>query len=415
MASMTSRPALAVAVCAIVFPSAVFAQRAVSDAQQPLFSEPRIIGDTLARLQNFGGDDTGRPKDGFYPELGQMITGSGWISAGPGYRHHLFGGHALVEASAGISWRLYKAAQARFELPYLAHERLAIGSKVLWQDFTQVRYFGVGTDTQKADISDYRLRSTNVVGYAAWRPRPHLVVTGAAGVVGRPRLSESAGAFDRDDPDTLTVHADDPAVSRLRQPRFTHAEVAVAFDTRNHPSYPTSGGIVRGAMSTYRDQAGGAFTFNRYETEAAGFVPVARRGVFAAHVWTVFSSTAAGREVPFYFLPALGGHNTLRGYDDYRFHDRHLLVANLESRWALLEHVDGAVFFEAGNVAGRAVDLDFDRTSVGVGLRLHTEKTTLARFDVGHSPEGWRVLLKLSDSLRLGRFNKRTAPLPFVP
>jgi hypothetical protein len=32
--------------------------------------------------------------------------------------------------------------------------------------------------------------------------------------------------------------------------------------------------------------------------------------------------------VPFYLLPSLGGKNTLRGYYDYRFHDRNMEVFN---------------------------------------------------------------------------------------
>ena len=39
-----------------------------------------------------------------------MITGPGWISAGPGYRHHLLGGRALIMASSAVSWRFYKMA-----------------------------------------------------------------------------------------------------------------------------------------------------------------------------------------------------------------------------------------------------------------------------------------------------------------
>jgi hypothetical protein len=40
-----------------------------------------------------------------------MVTGAGWISAGPGYRRHFFDGHAFVDASTAISWRAYKMAQ----------------------------------------------------------------------------------------------------------------------------------------------------------------------------------------------------------------------------------------------------------------------------------------------------------------
>ena len=413
--SVNARLSIAALLAALILPALARAQAAPAAPREPLFEEPQLIVKGMARANQFKRGDDEAPRDGFYPELGQMITGSGWISAGPGYRRHFLGGAALIDASAAVSWRLYKVAQTRLEFPALANDRLTLGTKLLWQDFTQVRYFGVGPGTSVDDISDYRIRTTNLVGYAEWRPFEHVAVTGSAGILSRPTLRESAGAFDRGDPDTLTVHASDPAVALTRQPRFAHAEVAVIADTRDYPSHPSSGAVARAAWSTYRDQSGGAFTFDRYEGEAAYFLPVLRSGVVAAHLWGVFSATGEGREVPYYLLPSLGGQNTLRGFDDYRFHDRNFVVFNLESRWTLLEHLDGAIFFDAGDVAARAGDVDFDRTSVGVGLRLHTIETTLARFEVARSREGWRVMFKLTDALRLGRFNKRMATIPFVP
>ena len=114
-------------------------------------------------------------------------------------------------------------------------------------------------------------------------------------------------------------------------------------------------------------------------------------------------------------LPSLGGGNTLRGYHDYRFHDRDLLVVNAESRWALFTHVDAAAFVDAGNVAARVSDLNLDKTSYGGGLRVHSRSATFARLDVAHSREGWLVFLKLSDPFRLNRRALRSTVIPFVP
>ncbi len=388
---------------------------AQSQPTKALLNEPRLLEKAMSLAEGFGTNEDGIPDDGFYVELGHMITGSGWISAGPGYRRHLFGRRAVIDMSAAVSWRASKIAQGRLEFSHLAKDRLTLGSKILWQDFTQVRYFGLGPDTLEADVSDYRIQASNVVAYATWRPRPYVSVGATAGWLSRPSVSSSTGAFDRDEPDIATRHAGDPAAALARQPRYAHAELSIAADNRDHPSYPTSGGVVRFAWSTYRDQPTGTLTFDRYEGAAAYFLPLGGRGVIAGGVAGVFSNTLDGRTVPFYFMPSLGGHNTLRGYADYRFHDRHMIVANIESRWALFDHVDTAVFFDAGNVAARSDDLDLARTSYGVGVRLHTSRTTVARFDVGRSTEGWRFLLKLSDPLRLVRLTKRTAALPFVP
>jgi hypothetical protein len=389
-----------------------------AEADRPaLFKEPSFIARNIGRAEQYTRDEReGRRRDGFYPELGHMMTGSGWISAGPGFRQHVFNDQALVDVSAAVSWRAYKAAQARFELPYLADERLTIGAKALWQDLTQVRYYGAGSDTTVAGVSDYRLESANVVGYANWSATPALTVSASGGWLRAPRLMPSAGTFDRDDPDTLVVHSMESAANLIRQPSYLHGEAALTFDTRDHPGYPTRGGLYRAAGSRFHDRSGRGFSFDRVELEAARFIPVASdRGVIALHWWTVLSHTAAGQQVPFYMLPSLGGHNTLRSFADYRFHDRHMMVATIESRWALFPHIDGAVFLDAGNVAARIGDLDLGHTSAGFGIRLHTRTSTLARFDIARGDEGWRFVFKMTDVLRLARLARRTAPLPFVP
>ena len=63
-------------------------------------------------------EDAGGAKDGLYPQLGGMIPGSG-LATGPGYRQHLFGDAAVVDASAAISWRRYSMMQSKIEWPAL--------------------------------------------------------------------------------------------------------------------------------------------------------------------------------------------------------------------------------------------------------------------------------------------------------
>jgi outer membrane protein assembly factor BamA len=140
--------------------------------------------------------------------------------------------------------------------------------------------------------------------------------------------------------------------------------------------------------------------------------------VIALRGWAVFSETSGGNTVPFYLLPSLGGKNTLRGYYDYRFHDRDMEVFNAESGWGLFTHLDAAVLVDADKVASQARDLDFShfRTSYGAGLRVHTRQSTIGRLDVGHSPEGWRIVFEVSDPFKHSTLSGgRTEVIPFVP
>ena len=409
------RPARVAALLAF---AAVLAAAPVSaqDRQAALLPEPQIVTKAVDLVTQFKRDEAATPKDGFYPDVGHMITGAGWISIGPGYRHRLFADRAVVDLSTAISWRAYKIAQARFELPSLASGHVAVGSQVLWQDLTQVVYYGAGPDSTEAGKSDYRLQASNAVLYATVRPNRIVSVTGRLGWLTRVGVSSSTGPFDRDLPDATQQFAGEPGAQLPRQPGYLHGDVSLIADTRDRPGHPSRGGLYRAGWIGFTDRDEGVFAFERYEVEAAHFLPMfGDRSVLAVRGWGVFSTTTEGEQIPFYLLPSLGGHNTIRSYSDYRFHDRHLLVVNAESRWALLPHVDAALFVDAGNVAPRAADLDLARTAFGTGLRLHTGTTTLARFDVAKGHEGWNVLFRITDPLRLARLTRHTAAVPFVP
>ena len=340
----------------------------------------------------------GELTNGFYADFWSMIPGAGWISGGPGYRSWYSKDQVFVDASAAISWRGYKAGQARFELPRLFRSRLAVGSQIRWQDFPHVDYFGEGSDTRESNRTEYHLKSTNLVGYATVRPMEWLGIGAQIGWL-EPSTTGS-GAF----------------ASTLRQPSFMHSEISATADTRDFPGHPTSGGLFRAAAARYSDRDTGILSFRRFEAEGAQFLPLAgSRVVLALHGWMAASDTDEGQFVPFYLQPSLGGHNTLRSYADYRFHDRHMVVVNAEARVAMMTHVDAAAFVDAGNVAARVGDLNFDKRSYGAGLRLHSRRQTFARLDVAGGGEGWRLVFRLTDPLNLARLSRRTAPVPFVP
>lgn len=355
---------------------------------QGLIPEPAAI----ERLMLMGDRRLGNGEliSGFYIENGNMVPGAGWIAVGPGYRKWYGKGDVMTDASAAISWRGYKMAQARVELPTLMRSRFTVGGQFRWQDLPDVAYFGEGPNTTKADRTEFSLQSTNVVGYGIFRPVRWFGVGANAGWL-------------------------KPTVNDLDEPSYLHTELSMTADTRDFAGHPTSGGLYRVAASNYADRDAGTSSFKRYDAEAAQFLPLAGgRFVIAAHGWLVRTDTDDDATVPFYLQPSLGGGNSLRGYSNYRFHDRNSLLATVEGRLALMTHVDLAVFMDAGNVAARVSDLNLDKRSYGAGLRLHSRRQTFLRLDAARSDEGWRVLLRLDDPLNLARLAKRTAAAPFV-
>jgi outer membrane protein assembly factor BamA len=195
--------------------------------------------------------------------------------------------------------------------------------------------------------------------------------------------------------------------------------VSIAADTRNHAGHPTRGGFYRATAALYSDRDYDKYSFRRYELEASHFLPIVEDNwIIALRGFAAFSDTSSGQTVPFYLLPAIGGKNTLRGYYDFRFHDRDAEVFNVESRWGLWRHLDVAVFADAGKVASQVRDLDFHdfKTSYGFGFRVHNREATVGRLDFGHSTEGWRVIVKFSDPFKRSTLSGgRTEVIPYVP
>ena len=353
--------------------------------------------------------------NGFHFGSFDMIPGAGWIAPGVGYRRWFSQDRMFASAATAISWRGSKTAQARFELPTLLKSRLALGTEFRWNDYTQISFFGTGENALESNHSEYRLKSTDLVGYATLRPAESIAIDMRAGLL-NPSILPRAGTFQRDLPDTSEVFANNIVYALPEQPGFGYTEASITSDTRDFAGHPTRGGLYRVAASRFVDRDFSLFSFNRYEAEGEHFLGIADgRVVFALHGWLATSDPGDGQTVPFYLQPSLGGHNSLRGYTDYRFHDRNLLLMNVEARIAMMTHVDAALFWDAGNVAPRVGDLNFDKRSWGAGLRLHSRRQTYARLDIARGDEGWRVMFRLHDPLRLSRLTRRTAPAPFVP
>ncbi len=380
------------------------------------FSEPWIISKPIAAATALVGDETGRVSNGFYPELSNMITGSGVLSVGPGYRHFLLHDRLFVDTSTAVSWHFYQMAQVRAEFFDLFGGHFAIGAQSMWQDNKQISYYGQGRAAVHADQSQYRLVTTDASAYATIRPIESLAIAGEFGWLDRPQVLATAGTFNPDYPATQTMYPDAPGINLAYQPHFLRGELSIAGDTRDYHSHPTRGGLYRVAAVRYADRSYGMYTFNQYEGELAQYVPLFdSRVVLAGHAWAVFSDVKNGNDIPFYLLPMLGGNNTLRAYDDYQFHDRNLLVANGEARIAVWPHMDFALFYDAGNVASYYRDLNLDKYSYGAGLRFHTKRETFARLDVAYGPEGWRFVARTNDPLKLSRLSRKLAAIPFMP
>jgi outer membrane protein assembly factor BamA len=346
--------------------------------------------------------------EGLYPELGGMITGAG-VSVGPGYRHSLFGDRALVDASAAVSWRRYSMFQSRIEWPRLFEDRLSVGAQVKYQDFTQINFFGIGGASLKANQTDFRLKDVDVLAFATVHPKRWLSVGGRGGVLRSVNIARGTSPLY---PSTGDVFDESSAPSLTRQPSYLHSDVFLDVDLRDVPEYPTRGGRYRVSVAAFHDRTYSQHSFRRVEADAEQYIPLLHKNwVLAVRGRMAMSQTSAGQEVPFYLLPALGGPTTLRGFSNYRFRDRNLILLNAEYRWPIFRALDGALFYDAGTVTDHSLSLHHPHTDYGAGVRLHSTTRTVARLDFARSREGNRVIFSFTAPLGVsGR-----SVVPYVP
>ena len=372
---------------------------------------PGMFQRTFTRVGDIMQLGAGEAKDGLYPQLGEMIPGAGLLSAGPGYRQHLFGDAAVVNVSASLSWRRYSMVQSRIEWPALVSNHLSIGAGARYQDFTQINYFGIGPDSDKSAQTDYRLKSVDISGFATVRTTDWLSLGGRVGYI---RGLDVTSGLSSIHPPTHDLFDETTAPGLTIQPRYAHADVFVEADTRDKPGYPASGGVYRLGLTTFHDLDGSGQSFRRVEGDATHYVQLFRRSsVMAVRGHVALSQTGSGNEVPFYLMPTLGGASTLHAYSDYRFRDRNAASVGAEYRWPVIRVMDAALFADAGSVAPTASGLWRERLEhdYGFGLRFHTATRSVARIDVAKGREGTRVSLSLTTSL--GGSNRNV--LPYVP
>lgn len=111
--------------------------------------------------------------------------------------------------------------------------------------------------------------------------------------------------------------------------------------------------------------------------------------------------TGSLARVPFIDLPALGGAQLLRGYDQDRFRDRQAGVASVEYQWGIDRLMTAFLFTDVGRVWRNRDDLATGdlRVGFGGGLQLHTMKSFLARVMIASSIDGGVFFLFSLDPL----------------
>jgi hypothetical protein len=311
---------------------------------------------------------------------------SGGFAPGVAVRHAF--GHARLNVGGAYSLRNYKLAHASLNFPELAGNKFDVETRVRWTDATQVPFYGLGNQSSKDARVNYGLRALETGATAAFKPVHWYRIGG--GLAYR-RIEDREGTGSR--PSIETFASTPPGL--FTETRYTQSTAFTAIDWRESRGYTRRGGLYSLALNDFRD-TDDRFGFRRYDAEVQQFLPVLKEHWVLAFRGVVRTTDVDDDQVvPYYLLPTLGGARMHRGYSDFRFQDRHVLLLSGEYRWIPSRVVDMALFVDSGKVARERRDLDFDdlKTAYGIGLRIHGGKTTPLRFDVAHGDEGIRFHL----------------------
>jgi hypothetical protein len=328
------------------------------------------------------------PPSGFFPNIGSVYPGGG-LALGVGYRQ-FYAREAVWEIKGLYSIKNYKLIEVGTRSPWNANGRWFLGLRGGYRDATQVGFYGLGPDTSRGDRANFRLQEAYGIGTVAVRPSWW---TRLEGEVSYEDFKNEGGAGRA--PSIETRYNGVTAPSLFVDTQYLHSQGMAAIDWRTSPGYTRRGGFYGVTLHDYADRDK-TFSFRRVDGELIQHLPMLRESWVLSFRARMQSTLDDADQVPYYLLPYLGSGNTLRGYPTGRFRDRHSLLTSAEFRWiASRLALDMAFFFDAGKVANRREDLDFNnlKTDWGIGARFHGPAATALRLEGAKGSEGWRLVI----------------------
>lgn len=377
---------IALLLCVLLLPLSAAAQTETPDdlANLPIPSWGKAVLDSFSKP--------------LHPVIGGVAT-SGGIGVGIGYDSPE-DATWFKDATAMFTLRRYWAFEGEIGRRSLS-KRSQIGAFGTVRHMGRLPYFGLGPDTVAGDRTSFRLRET-VLGTRGWfHPLPAVRLGGSISA-----YMPDLGRGDRSSvPSIESIFTDVTAPGLSAEPTFGRYRGFVEFrhpvlddtdsleDTRYRGAYQV-------AFEAVRDYQSGRYNLHRWETEVQQRIPGIRPGQrLTLHGF--FAATNPGANVPFYLMYALGGSGglktfrpemlgsddtraTLRGFNNFRFRDRNLVLMQAEYRIPVHRYVHTTVFFDAGQVAPSTSQLFSDlRSNTGFSLSYVRKGRALGRMDVG--------------------------------
>lgn len=160
------------------------------------------------------------------------------------------------------------------------------------------------------------------------------------------------------------------------------------WDTTGGVFWPVGGFLFDADVRFFPEVLGSSDSFGRYEADLRRYYLLFRNHVLALQG----RYQGSWGDVPFHFLPALGGDGPMRGLLERRYRDDVAATVQAEYRLPITERVGVVGFVSAGQVGETIPDLDITnpRIAGGFGFRvaLNREQKLNLRIDIAFSEMG---------------------------
>jgi hypothetical protein len=328
----------------------------------------------------------------WHPFFENAYRGGGF-AAGAGYIFHP-SPYSSLDVRGSYSIRSYKLAEAEFVSPRLFDRRGELTVLGGWRDATEVGFYGIGLGSSPGDRANFGFEQPFGSALLTIRPTRHLFLIRGGFEAARWDLKPGQGTVKSVD----EVYTPESLPGLGTTTTYAHIQATVGLDSREASGYTRRGGFYGVTGHDYRDRDD-ALGFQGVDYEAIQHIPILRETwVLSLHGLARTTWAKSDQQIAFYMLPSLGGGNNLRGFASHRFSDRHSLLMQAEMRIIANRFFESAVFYDAGKVAARTSDLDFNhlKSDYGFGVRFHAPFQTVLRVDVARSTEGTRLVFSTS-------------------
>lgn len=178
----------------------------------------------------------------------------------------------------------------------------------------------------------------------------------------------------------------------------TSAGILLQYDKRDFIYNPTKGYFLEAEYTINNNALGSKYQYQRIMFNMSYY-----HSVFPNHIIAIngFLSNNSGN-IPFFDMPYFGSGNQARGFQDRRFMDKNMFVAQLEYRYPVYKRFSGVLFGSLSEVAPSLQQLINERLkpAAGMGIRyqLTKEERSMLRLDFGLTKEGNALYITINDA-----------------